>query len=232
VSGELSWSQYCELLVVSDLDARSFYERECINSHWSKRELIRQIDSALFERLLLSGHNKQELIIKGNELNNTMDLIKDPYVFEFLGLPEKAKIKESHLEKLLKERLKEFLLELGKGFMFVGSQQRITVNNTHYYVDLVFYNKILKAYVLIDLKTGKFKPENAGQMNMYLNYYEKEVNDKDDAKPVGIILCANKEDITVEYALGGLSSNIYASKYMYVLPDKEKLIAEVEKNIK
>lgn len=234
VSGELSWSHYCELLSVSDLDARNFYKKETVNSNWSVRELRRQIDSSLFERLLLSDgkENKQkvmELAQHGQVVQQPADILKDPYVFEFLGLPERKIIKETKLEKMLIEKLKDFLLELGKGFMFVGSQQRITLNNTHYYVDLVFYNKILKSYVLIDLKTGKFQPENIGQMNMYLNYYEKEVNENSDAKPVGIILCADKDEIAAEYALGGLSANIFASKYVYVLPDKEELIDELKK---
>jgi len=237
LSGELTWSHYCELLIVSDEQARNFYEREAVNSRWSVRELKRQIQSSLFERLLLTnGKDKQkkvyELSQAGQILSQPQDIIKEPYVFEFLGLPEKALVKETKLEKLLTERMKEFLLELGKGFMFVGSQQRITLGNEHYYVDLVFYNKILKAYVLIDLKTGKFKHENVGQINTYLNYYEKEVNEVGDMKPIGIVLCADKDDIEVEYALGGISSNIFASKYSFVLPNKEKLIDELSKTIK
>lgn len=156
LSGKLSWSHYCELLSISDKDKRSFYEKEAINSNWSVRELKRQIDSSLFERLLLSRGNADkeqvmEMAIQGNEINKPADIIRDPYVFEFLGLPEDKPVMESDLEKALVRQIEKFLLELGRGFMFVGTQQRVTVNNTHYYVDMVFYNKILRAYVLIDL---------------------------------------------------------------------------------
>lgn len=237
VSGKLSWSHYCELLDISDEDARSFYEKECENARWSFRELKRQISSSLFERLLLTkGQSNQKKLLQlsksGQILEQPQDIIKDPYVFEFLGLPEKTKIKESKFEKILVEHMKQFLLELGKGFMFVGSQQRITLGNNHYYIDLVFYNKILKAYVLIDLKTEKFKHENVGQMNTYLNYYEAEINDKDDTKPIGIVLCADKNEIEVEYAMSGVASKIFTPKYTFVLPDKERLIAELSKSMK
>nr|WP_243693013.1 PDDEXK nuclease domain-containing protein [Tissierella praeacuta] len=154
--------------------------------------------------------------------------MKDPYVFEFLGLPEDKPILEKDLEKALIEKLENFLLELGRGFMYVGSQQRITVGNTHYYIDMVFYNKILRAYVLIDLKIGRLKPEHIGQMNMYVNYYAAEVSDDEDNKPIGIVLCADNSEVVAEYALGGLENNIFASKYVYYLPDKEELINQVE----
>ena len=160
------------------------------------------------------------------------DIIKEPYVFEFLGIKEEKPLLEKDLEYKLIRQLEDFLLELGKGFMFVGSQQRITIDNTHYYVDMVFYNKILKCYVLIDLKMGKLKPENMGQMNMYLNYYETEVNDIEDNKPIGIILCAKKDNIVAEYSLGGINNNLFASNYTYYMPNKEELIAQVEKVIK
>ena len=231
LSGKLSWSHYCELLSISDEDKRSFYEKEAINSNWSVRELKRQIDSSLFERLLLSrgDANKEqvmELALQGNEINEPADIIRDPYVFEFLGLPEDKPVMESDLEKALVQQIEKFLLELGRGFMFVGTQQRVTV--THYYVDMVFYNKILRAYVLIELKTTKFIPEVAGQINMYLNYYSAEVNDPDDNPPIGIILCTDKDSITAEYALGGLENNIFASKYVLYMPNKEQLIRQVE----
>lgn len=237
VTGKLSWTHYCELLIISDKDKRSFYEREAINSKWSVREMKRQIETSLYERLLLSKGevNKAEvfnLAMKGIELAKPSDMIKDPYVFEFLGLPENKPVMESDLEEALVRQIERFLLELGRGFMFVGTQQRVTINNTHYYVDMVFYNKPLKSYVLIELKTTKLMPEAAGQLNMYLNYYEREVNDEDDNKPIGIILCTDKDALTAEYALGGLSNNIFASKYTYYIPDKEQLIAEVEKIIK
>lgn len=144
---------------------------------------------------------------------------------------EKETINSNWSTRELSRQLKDFLLELGKGFMFVGSQQRITIDNTHYYVDMVFYNKILKCYVLIDLKMGKLKPENMGQMNMYLNYYETEVNDTEDNKPIGIILCAKKDNVVAEYSLGGINNNLFASNYTYYMPDKQELIAQVEKVI-
>lgn len=233
VSVKLSWSHYCELLSISDPDKRSFYEKEAVNANWSVRELKRQIESSLFERLLLSrGDTNKEhvlsLALKGNEISQPSDIIRDPYVFEFLGLPEDKPVMESDLEQALVQQIEKFLLELGRGFMFVGTQQRVTVSNTHYYVDMVFYNKILRAYVLIELKTTKLTPEAAGQINMYLNYYAAEVNDADDNPPIGIILCTDKDSVTAEYALGGLSNNIFASRYVLYMPNKEQLIAQVE----
>ena len=233
VSGKLSWSHYCELLSISDPDKRSFYEKEAVRANWSVRELKRQIESSLFERLLLSRGNVNKetilaLALKGNEITAPTDIIRDPYVFEFLGFPEDKPVMESDLEKALVQQIETFLLELGRGFMFVGTQQRVTINNTHYYVDMVFYNKILRAYVLIELKTSKLTPEAAGQINMYLNYYAAEVNDLDDNPPIGIILCTDKDSITAEYALGGLSNNIFASRYVLYMPDKQQLIDQVE----
>ena len=233
VSVKLSWSHYCELLTISDADKRSFYEKETVNSGWSVRELKRQISTSLYERLLLSeGKANKETVLslaeKGIEMATPLDIIKDPYVFEFLGVPENKPMLESDLEKALVAQMEKFLLELGRGFMFVGTQQRITLNNTHYYVDMVFYNKILRAYVLIELKTTKLTPEAAGQLNMYLNYYAAEVNDEHDNPPIGIILCTDKDSVAAEYALGGLSNNIFASRYVSYIPNKEQLIAQVE----
>lgn len=233
VTGKLSWTHYCELLYISDDDKRSFYEKEAINANWSVRELKRQISSSLFERLLLSNGetNKKkvlELALKGNEIAKPEDIVKDPYVFEFLGLPENKPMMESDLEEALVRQIEKFLLELGKGFMFVGTQQRVTFGNTHYYVDMVFYNKILKSYVLIELKTIKLMPEAVGQLNMYLNYYTAEINDENDNPPIGLILCTDKGNVDMQYALGGLSNNIFASKYVTYMPDKEQLIAQVE----
>ena len=234
ISSNLSWSHYLELMIIEDKEKRNFYEKECINSNWSVRELRRQLNTSLFERLLLSDGkvNKEkvyELSKKGQELNKPSDVIKQPYVFEFLGVKENKPVLEKDLEYKLIRHIEDFLLELGKGFMFVGSQQRITLNNTDYYVDMVFYNKFLKSYVLIDLKMNKLKAENLGQMNMYLNYYEQVVNSEEDGKPIGIILCAEKDKVMLEYALGGLSNNIFASTYTYYIPNKEQLISEVEK---
>lgn len=231
LTGKLTWTHYCELMSISDKDRRGFYEKECERSGWSVREMKRQISTSLFERLLLSDGkaNKEkvyELATKGQELETPEDIVKDPYVFEFLGIPDNKPVLESELEKALVRQIEDFMLELGRGFMFVGTQQRVTLNN--YYVDMVFYNKELHAYVLIELKTVKLMPEAVGQLNMYLNYYAAEVNEPGDNPPIGIILCTDKDNVSAEYALGGLSNNIFASTYTYVIPEKEKLIAQVE----
>lgn len=231
--GKLSWSHYIELKGISDPDARNFYENECANARWSVSELRRQIDTSLFERLLLSDGkpNKEKVLAlakQGAVLEKPDDILKQPYVFEFLGVREEKPILEKELEAKLIRHIEDFLLELGRGFMFVGSQQRVTIGNTHYYVDMVFYNKILKAYVLIDLKMVELKPEHAGQMNAYLNYYQNEVNATDDNPPVGILLCKTSKEIVAEYALGGLSNQVFASNYVYYIPEKEQLVNEVK----
>ena len=236
-SVKLSWSHYCELLTITDDRERRFYEKEAEKSNWSFRELKRQIDSSLFQRLLLSEGNANkekvlELSQKGIEVAKPKDIIKDPYVFEFLGIPENKPFLEKDIEDALVRQLENFFLELGRGFMYVGRQQRVTINNTHYYVDMVFYNKILKAYVLLELKRTKLTPEAAGQLNMYLNYYQNEVNDEGDNPPIGIILCTEKDSVTTEYALGGLSNNIFASRYVLYMPDKDALISQVEEVLK
>lgn len=197
------------------------------------RELKRQINTSLFERLLLSdGKTNQETVLalsrEGVLMKEPQDIMRDPYVFEFLGAREEKPMLERDLEAKLIRHIEVFLLELGRGFMFVGSQQRVTLGNRHYYVDMVFYNKILKAYVLIDLKIGQLQPEHIGQMNMYLNYYDAEVNDKGDQRPIGIVLCTDKHEVMAEFALGGLENNIFASRYTYYIPDKEQLIHEVK----
>ena len=237
LSGHFSWSHICEFLSIDDQQKRGFYEKETENSAWSVRELKRQIDSSLYERLLLSsGKNNKEKILelskKGQILAKPEDIVKNPYVFEFLGLTEQKPIFERDLEKSLIKQIEDFLLELGRGFMFVGSQQRVTINNTHHYVDMVFYNKILKCYILIDLKTSKLKISDGGQLNTYLNYYKTEVNDENDNPPIGIVLCAEKDEIAAEYILGDFENNVFASKYTYVLPDKEELINELENVLK
>ncbi len=235
LSGKLSWSHYCYLIYIDDENERSFYEKESINSNWSKRELKRQIDSSLYQRLLLSKGNTNkkkvyELSKCGQLINDVTDILKEPYVFEFLGIKEEKPLLETDLEKKLINHLSSFLMELGKGFMYVGNQVRITLdNNTHYYIDLVFYNKILRAYVLVDLKMDDMKPEYAGQMNMYINYFNDEVRDEFDSETIGIILCKGKKEVTIKYALGGLSNNIFASTYTYYIPKKEQLINEIEK---
>ena len=237
LTGHLTWTHFCELLIIEDKAKRSFYEKETVNSNCSIRELKRQIDSSLYERLLLSKGSKNkekvlELARKGQEITNADDILKNPYVFEFLGIPENKPILERDLEAKLIRHIEDFLLELGRGFMFVGSQQRITINNNHYYVDMVFYNKILRSYILIELKTTKLNIADGGQLNTYLNYYKTEINDDNDNPPIGIILCAEKDDITAEYILGGFENNVYASKYVTILPDKQELIEEVENALK
>ena len=237
LSVKLSWSHYIEILSLDDEQARSFYQHECENSNWSVRELRRQISSSFYERLLLSKGdvNKKkllELATKGVSYSSPDDFIKDPMVLEFLGVNEQKPMLESDLEHYLIDHMENFLLELGRGFMFVGSQFRISIDGVNYYVDMVFYNKILHTYVLIDLKVGRLRPENYGQMNMYLNYFKNEINDEGDKDPIGIILCAEKNNIVVEYSMEGLKSNIYASKYTYVIPNKEQLETELWKVIK
>jgi predicted nuclease of restriction endonuclease-like (RecB) superfamily len=237
LSGNLSWSHYCELLKISDIDKRAFYEKESTNSNWAVRTLQRQIESSLFERLILSQgkQNKQivrKLAAEGQVIQKPHDMMKEPHVLEFLGIPENKPILERDLEQRLLHHLEDFLLELGKGFMFVGSQYRITLNNVHHYVDMVFYNKILRAYVLIDLKINSLRGLDVGQMNMYLNYFKTEVNDEYDNPPIGIILCGDKNDIVAEYALGGLTNQIFASKYVYYLPDNQLLIKQIEDVLK
>lgn len=169
---------------------------------------------------------------QGVDYSKPEEIIRDPYVFEFIGVPEDKPLLENDLERALVQQIEKFLLELGRGFMFVGTQQRVTVGNTHYYVDMVFYNKILRAYVLIELKTKKLTPEAAEQINMYLNYYAAEVNDTDDNPPIGIILCTDKDSLEAEYALGGLSNQIFASRYVLYMPNKEQLIKQVEEVLK
>lgn len=236
LSGQLGWSHWCELLSISDEYKRAFYKKEAENAGWSVRELKRQIKSSLFERLLLSqGDLNKETVLKlskeGQIIRHPSDLIKEPYVLEFLGIPEYKPLLEKDLERKLIRQIEFFLLELGKGFMFVGSQQRVSIGNNHHYVDMVFYNKILRSYVLIDLKMGKFVPAHAGQMNAYLNYYKTEINEDIDNDPIGIILCTDKDEIVAEYALGGLTNQIFASKYIYYLPDKDALIQQVQRAI-
>jgi predicted nuclease of restriction endonuclease-like (RecB) superfamily len=230
VSGKLSWSHYTELLSISDNLARSFYEQQCARENWSVRELKRQRDSALFERLALSKDKVDILALAqtGQALSHPKDLIKDPYVFEFLELPE-HNYRESELENSLIEKLEHFLLELGKGFAFIGQQYRITLDNTHFYVDLVFYHRILKCFVLIDLKTRKVKHHDIGQMNMYLNYFKAEENVADDNDPIGIVLATDKDEIMVEYATGSISNQLFVSKYQLYLPDVELLRAQLQR---
>lgn len=229
MSGKLSWSHYSELLGISNELSRSFYEKQCIIENWSVRELKRQRQTGLFERIA-SSKNKSEILKlaqKGQIIENSTDIIRDPYVFEFLQMLESQSYSEKELEKRLIDNLGHFMLELGKGFAFIGSQYRITLNNTHYYTDLVFYHRILKCFVLIDLKLGKVNHQDIGQMNMYINYFKEEENPPDDNPPIGIVLAADKDEILVDYATGSISNQLFVSKYQLYLPDKKMLENEL-----
>ncbi|MCK5490926.1 MAG: DUF1016 family protein [Candidatus Pacebacteria bacterium] len=234
LSHQLSWSHYFELLKVEDNLAYSFYEKQCIKEKWSIREFKRQKQSMLFERIALSKEKGEILEIskKGQIIETAKDIIKEPYVLEFLGIPENHKYSEKELEQKIIDNLQMFLLELGKGFTFVKRQFRITLSNRHFYADLVFYHRILKCFVIIDLKLGEVNHGDVGQMNMYLNYFKTEENIKDDNDPIGIILSAEKEHISVEYALGGISNQLFVSKYQLYLPKKEELEEEVKRLVK
>lgn len=225
LSHKLTWSHYFELLKINNDLERSFYEKQCINENWSVRDLKRQKKTALFLRLIHS--NDKEKIMKishnGQELEHPEDLLKDPYIFEFLGISEDLKPLESDLERRIIDNLQQFLLELGKGFAFIARQQRITIANVHYRVDLVFYHRILKCFVLIDLKVNEVEHNDIGQMNMYLNYFKEEESAKDDNEPIGIILATDKDEILVKYATGGLSRKIFVSRYQTYLPDRKLL---------
>lgn len=233
VTGKLSWTHYAELLGISDDLSRGFYENQAVKENWSVRELKRQINSSLFERLALS-HDKTAILKlseKGQIISEPKDIVKDPYVLEFLQIPEEYRMTESKLEQKIIDNLQKFLLELGKGFSFLGRQYRITLDNEHYYVDLVFYHRILKCFVLIDLKTKHVKHQDIGQMNLYLNYFKSEENTEGDNPPIGIVLGADKNDILVEYAIGGISNNIFVSKYQLYLPDRKTLEQKVKELI-
>ncbi len=225
LSGKLSWSHYVELLTIEEDLERSFYEKQSLNENWSVRELKRQIDSALFYRLALSKNKKEVLKLskKGQLIEKPDDLIKDPYVFEFLNIQENYHYSEKELEQKLIDNLQRFLLELGKGFTFVSRQFRISFNNKHFYIDLVFYHRILKCFVLIDLKIDDVEPADIGQMNMYLNYFKAEEKSNEDNDPIGIILSARKDKIKIDYALGGISNKLFISKYKFYLPNKKEL---------
>ena len=232
VSGKLSWSHFSELLTVSDDIRRSFYEKQSVAENWTFREMKRQIDSSLFERLALSKDKKgvMQLAEKGQLLNTSKNAIKDPYVFEFLNIPINSILQERGLEKKLIDNLQQFLLELGKGFSFVARQFKITIDNEHLFIDMVFYHRILKCFVLIDLKTKKVKHQDIGQMNLYLNYFKEEENTENDNEPIGIIIAADKNEFLVKYATGGISNKIFVSKYQLYLPDP-KLLEEKVKEI-
>lgn len=225
VSDKLSWSHICELIKIDDDLERSFYEKQCVNENWGIRTLRRQMDSALFLRLAASRDKEGILSLaqKGIEIQKPEDVVKSTYTLEFLNLPELDQYTESDLEQKIIDNLQKFLLELGKGFTFVGRQYRITINNIHYIVDLVFYHRILKCFVLIDLKKNSVQHEDIGQMNMYMGYFATEENMEDDNPPIGIILSKNKDELLVEYATYGMDSNLFVSKYELYLPNRKEL---------
>jgi len=228
---ELSWTHYRMLLKVEDVKARQFYLDECAKSNWSTRQLERQINSFYFQRLLSSRdkdsvRNEIQTLEKGVDVK---DIIRDPYVLEFLGLEQTPNLYEKDIEQGLIDHLQKFLLELGRGFSFVSRQKRITFDGEHYFIDLVFYNYILKCFVIIDLKVGKLKHQDIGQMQMYVNYFTRELMNEGDNLPVGIILCADKSESVVKYTLPEGNNQIFASKYKLYMPSEEELKKELEK---
>ena len=230
----LSWSHYLKLMRIENPDERRFYEIEATENNWSLRELQRQFDSSLYERLALSRDKTgvKALAQKGQIVEKPEDMIKDPYVLEFIGLPELPQYNESELEQRLIDHLQTFLLELGKGFTFVGRQVRFTFDEQHFRVDLVFYNRLLRAFVLIDLKRGTLKHQDLGQMQMYVNYYDRFVKTEDENPTIGILLCTDKSDAMVEITLPKDNNQIFASKYQTYLPSKEDLQRLLEENLK
>lgn len=229
----LSWSHYLKLMRIENPDERRFYEIEATENNWSLRELQRQFDSSLYERLALSKDKKgvKSLAQKGQIIEKPEDVVKDPYVLEFLGLKELPQYSESELEQRLIDHLQTFLLELGKGFTFVGRQVRFTFDEQHFRVDLVFYNRLLRAFVLIDLKRGTLKHQDLGQMQMYVNYYDRFVKTEEENPTIGILLCTDKSDAMVEITLPKDNNQIFASKYQTYLPSKEELQKLIEENI-
>lgn len=231
---ELSWTHYRLIMRLENDTKRQFYVDECIKSNWSTRQLERQINSFYYERLLSTQENfKEEVRNEVNSLEpskNINDIVKDPYILEFLNLKENKKFLEKDLEQGLIDNLQEFLLELGKGFSFVGRQRRITADGEHFYVDLVFYNYLLKCFVLIDLKLGKLNHQDIGQMDFYVRYYEKEIKGEDDNPTIGIILCSEKNETIVKYSILEESKQIFASKYMLYMPTEDELKREILKD--
>lgn len=232
-SHQLSWSHYVELLKIDDKLERSFYEQQAIHEKWSVPELQRQKKTSLFLRLA-SGKDKEailQLASQGQIVANPTDLLRDPFVFEFLKIPEPHAISETDLETLLCDHLQPFLLELGKGFTFVGRQYRVPINNSHYKVDLVFYHRILRCFVLIDLKINDVQHHDIGQMNLYLGYFAAEENAEGDNPPIGIILTRNKDELLVEYATYQMNSQLFVQKYQLYLPNREELKKELERTL-
>jgi predicted nuclease of restriction endonuclease-like (RecB) superfamily len=225
----LSWSHYVFLMRLPEAE-RKFYEIEAVKQNWSLRELERQFNSSLYERLALSRdkHRVKELSQKGHIIEKPHDMVKEPYVLEFLGLKEESEYSETDLETAIINKIEHFLLELGKGFLFVGRQKRFTFDEEHYFVDLVFYNRLLRCFVLIDLKIGKLKHQDIGQMQMYVNYYDRMMKSPDENNTVGIILCKEAKKAVVEFTLPKDNKQIFAKRYQLYLPSKEELIRQIE----
>ena len=222
---QLSWSHYLVLMRIDNENERRFYEIESSSNNWSVRELKRQFDSALYERLVLSRDKEgvKKLNEKGQIINAPKDAIKEPYVLEFLGLDEKSRYSENQLESAIISKIEHFLLELGKGFAFIARQKRISFDERHFFIDLVFYNRILRCFLLIDLKIGDLKHQDIGQMQMYVNYYDREMRLEGEHKTIGLILCKEKSDLLIKYTLPDDNKQIFASKYQIVLPSKNEL---------
>jgi predicted nuclease of restriction endonuclease-like (RecB) superfamily len=230
VKFQLSWSHYLILIRIKNEEERRFYEIETKKNNWSVRELDRQVNTSLYERISLSKDRKSllKLAEKGHQVEKAIDIIKDPYILEFLNLSDSISYSETELEEELINKLEHFLLELGKGFTFVGRQVRFTFDEEHFRVDLVFYNRLLKCFVLIDLKIGKLKHQDLGQMQMYVNYYDRYVKLEEENKTIGIILCKDKKDTMVEITLPENNEQIFASKYELILPSKKELQQLIE----
>ena len=229
---ELTWTHYRLLMRVENENARNFYIEECIKSNWSTRQLERQITTLFYERLLSSKDKEKvskEIYKLEPQIKKAEDIIKDPYVLEFLGLPENTSFLEKNLEQALIDHLQKFLLELGRGFSFVARQKRITFDGRHFYIDLVFYNYLLKCFVLIDLKVGDLTHQDLGQVQMYVHYFEEEMMNEGDNPPIGIVLCADKSDSIVKYTLSKNETQVFASKYKAYLPSEEELLSEIRK---
>jgi predicted nuclease of restriction endonuclease-like (RecB) superfamily len=228
----LSWSHYLKLMRIENTQERNFYEIECAENNWSLRELQRQFDSALYERLVLSRDKNgiKQLSEKGQLVEKPADILKDPYILEFLNLPEQHKYSENELEKEIIDKLENFLLELGKGFTFVGRQVRFTIEEKHFRADLVFFNRILRSFVIIDLKIGELTHQDLGQMQMYVNYYDRFVRLPDENKTIGIVLCKDKSETLVEITLPEDNNTVFASRYKTVLPDKQEFIKLLEQD--
>ena len=226
----LSWSHYLILMRIKDINARNFYEIEAFENNWSLRELKRQVNSSLYERLVLSKDKEKvkELSVKGQIIEKAQDVIKDPYILEFLGLDEKSDYSENKLETEIINKLEMFLLELGRGFTFVGRQVRFTFDEKHFRIDLVFYNRLLKCFVLIDLKISEVTHQDLGQMQMYVNYYDRYVKLPDENDTIGIIICKDKNDTLVKLTLPKDNNQIFASRYTTILPSLDEFKKVIE----